>query len=308
MADVEVVLGFLRPGEIDEPLEVGADHPVLGGDRRQLLEPGELPFGGLLRLLRQAGLLDPLAELVDLGLLLVGLAELLLDRLELLAQEVLALALVDLGLDLGLDLRAELDHLELAGEDLGQAPQPLGHVHGLEQLLLLLGGDAKRPGDQMGEGGGVVEVGDGELELLGQVGNRLDDLGESALHVAGEGLELGGLFEHVRHRLDPRDEVRLLGDVLEDADALRALDQDPQGAVGDLHHPCDGSGHADAVEVIRTGRVVLRVPGCDHRQQPVAGEDVVDQLDGALLPHRERGERVRIGDGLPQREDREGIG
>ena len=126
VADVEVVLGFLRPGEIDEPLEVGADHPVLGGDRRQLLEPAELPFGGLLRLLRQAGLLDPLAELVDLGLLLVALAELLLDRLELLAQEVLALALVDLGLDLGLDLRAELDHLELAGEDLREAPQPLG--------------------------------------------------------------------------------------------------------------------------------------------------------------------------------------
>ena len=40
------------------------------------------------------------AELVDLGLLVVALAELLLDRLELLAKEVLALALVDLRGDL----------------------------------------------------------------------------------------------------------------------------------------------------------------------------------------------------------------
>ncbi len=269
VGDFEVVLGLLRPGEIDEPLEIGADHPVLGGDRRQLLESGELPLGGLLRILRQAGLLDPLAELVDLGLLLVALAELLLDRLELLAQEVLALALVDLGLDLGLDLRAELDHLELAGEDLREAPKPPGHVDGLEQLLLLLGGDAKRAGDQVGEGGGVVEVRDGELELLGQVGDRLDDLGEGALHVAREGLELGGLFEHVRHRLDPRNEVRLLADVLEDADALGALDQDPQGAVGDLHHPCHGSRHADAVEVIRAGR--CRSPDPLTRPSPAAG-------------------------------------
>ena len=39
VGDVEVVLGLLRPGEVDEPLEVGADDAVLGGDRRQLLQP-----------------------------------------------------------------------------------------------------------------------------------------------------------------------------------------------------------------------------------------------------------------------------
>ena len=60
------------------------------------------------------------------------------------AQEVLALRLVHLGLDLGLDLRAELHHLELAGEDLGEAPQPLRDVALLEQLLLLLGLDPQR--------------------------------------------------------------------------------------------------------------------------------------------------------------------
>ena len=104
--------------------------------------------------------LELLAQLVDLGLDLVGLAELLLDRLELLAQEVLALALVELGLDLGLDLRADRHHLELAGEELRQAPQALAHVELLEQRLLLLGRDPQRPGDQVGEHAGVVDVGD----------------------------------------------------------------------------------------------------------------------------------------------------
>ena len=259
------------------------------------------------RVLGQAGRLDPLAQLVDLGLLLVALAQLLLDRLELLAEEVLALALVDLRLDLRLDLGAELDDLELAGEDLGEPAQPAGDVDRLEQLLLLLGRDAQGAGDQVREGGGVVEVGDGELELLGQIGDRLDDLGEGALDVAGQRLELGGGLEHVRHRLDPRHQVGLLADVVGDPDPLGALDQDAQRAVGHLHHPGDGPGDADAVEVVGAGRVVLGVPRRDHRQHPVAGEDVVDEVDRALLADRERRQRVGVGDRLPQREDRQGV-
>ena len=306
--DVEVVLGLLRPGEVDKPLQVGADDAVLGSDRRQLLESRELPVRGLLGVLRETGRLDPLAQLVDLGLLLVALAELVLDRLELLAEEVLALALVDLGLDLGLDLGAELDHLQLAGEDLGEAAQSLGHIDRLEQLLLLLGRDAQRSGDQVRQGRGFVDIGHRQLELLRQVWDRLDDLGEGALDVPGERLELGGGLEHVRHRLDPRHEVRLLTDIALDPDPLGALDEDAKGAVGDLHHPGDGAGNAHPVEVVRAGRVVLGIAGGDHRQHPVAGEDVVDEIDRALLAHRERRQRVGVGDGLPQRQDRQCVG
>ena len=75
-------------------------------------------------LLGQRDRVELLAQLVHLGLGRVALAELLLDRLELLAQDVLALRAVELGLDLRLDPRADRDHLELAREDLGQPPQP----------------------------------------------------------------------------------------------------------------------------------------------------------------------------------------
>ena len=142
--EVEVVLGRLVPGQRDDPLEVGADHAVLGRRGRQALEPRELAVGLLAHLLGKLGRVELLAQLVDLGLHLVGLAELLLDRLELLAQEVLALALVELGLDLRLDLRAERDHLELAGEDLREPAQALADVDLLEQLLLLLGLEPQR--------------------------------------------------------------------------------------------------------------------------------------------------------------------
>ena len=96
VGDVEVVLGLLRPGQLDQPLQVGADDAVLGGGRGQFLQPRELALGGFAGVLGQFGLLDPLAQLVDLGLLLVPLPQLVLDRFQLLAQEELALAFVDL--------------------------------------------------------------------------------------------------------------------------------------------------------------------------------------------------------------------
>ena len=157
------------PRQRGDPLEVAAHDPVLGHRRLEPLEPRQLAVDLLADLLGELDRGQLLAQLVGLGLDLVGLAELLLDRLQLLAQEVLALALLELGLDLRLDLRADRHHLELAGEDLREAAQALGDVELLEQLLLLLGAEPQRAGDQVAERARVVDVGDHDLELLGQV-------------------------------------------------------------------------------------------------------------------------------------------
>ncbi len=85
-------------------------------------------LGRLAHLVGQRERVELGAQLIDLGLLLVGLAELLLDGFELLAQEVLALRLVDLGAHVGLDLGAELEDLELARQDAGELAQPLFDV------------------------------------------------------------------------------------------------------------------------------------------------------------------------------------
>ena len=140
---------------------------------------------------------------LDLRLLGVVLAELLLDRLQLLAQEVLALALLHLRLDLRLDLRAELEHLELAAEDPRDLAQPLLDVELLEQLLALLGLDrAERRGDEMRERARVVDVRGGELQLLGQVRRQADDAAEEPLHVPRQRLELGRLDDDVGQRAE----------------------------------------------------------------------------------------------------------
>ena len=207
VAEVEVVLGRRVPRQRRDPLEIVADHAVLGRRLRQPLEPRELAVGDLAHLLGQLDLRELLAQLLDLGLGRVALPELLLDRLELLAQQVLALGLVELGLHLGLDARAHGGDLELVGEDLRQAPQPLGDVALLEQLLLDGRVDPQGAGDQVRERRGVVEVGDRELQLLGEIGRLLDDARERLLAVAHQRGQLRALADDVGRLGDAGDEV-----------------------------------------------------------------------------------------------------
>ena len=87
---------------------------------------------------RELRLGDALLEPVEIALIAVVLAELLLDRLELLAQDVLALVLAHLLLDLGVDALAHLEDLELAREQAQHLADALLDVDRLEELRLLL--------------------------------------------------------------------------------------------------------------------------------------------------------------------------
>ena len=76
-----------------------------------LLQPLDLDQRLRLDLLRHAGGFDLLAQLAGQRLFGAGLAQLLLDGAELLAQEVLALLLVHAGLRFGLDLLPQIEHV-----------------------------------------------------------------------------------------------------------------------------------------------------------------------------------------------------
>ena len=105
LADVDRRFLGQPPGQLDQPVEIGADHAVLAGGLGHALEPAQLLARLLLDLLRHARLGDRLGEVGDLlRLAAVALAELPLDRGHLLAQEHLALALVERGLGLLADL------------------------------------------------------------------------------------------------------------------------------------------------------------------------------------------------------------
>jgi hypothetical protein len=162
-----------------------------------------------------------------------------------------------------------------------------------------------RAGDHPAELARVVEVGDGDLQLLGQVRDVLDDLRERDLHVARERVQLGARLDDVGGLLHARDEVRLGRHEALDVHARAALHEDPQRPVGHLHHPHDGAGDAVLVEVVGARLLDLGVARGDHREHPLAAQHVVDELDRALLAYRERGERLREGDGVLERQDRQ---
>ena len=76
-------------------------------------------------------------ELVEIAAAVVELAELFLDRLELLAEHVLALVAAHLLLHLGVDPLADLEDLELARQELEHLARAGLEIERLEDVLLL---------------------------------------------------------------------------------------------------------------------------------------------------------------------------
>ena len=120
------------------------------------------------------GLADLGGVLVDLGLDLVVLAELLLDRLELLAQEVLALRLGHLLLDAVLDLGAELEDLELLLQEARRRLEAHARVERVEDDLLLVDLEVEVERDEVAETPGLLDRRRRDDDLLR---DRLAELG-----------------------------------------------------------------------------------------------------------------------------------
>jgi hypothetical protein len=150
LGDVDRIVTELRPRQIDQPVEVGAHHRVLGGGLGHALEALELLARLLLGLLGHSGLGDRLVQLLDLGGRALALAELLLDRPQLLAQDVLALAALDRVLGLLADVARDLEHLDPVAEQLDDPVEAALQVDGLEDLLLLLDLEVHEARDQVG--------------------------------------------------------------------------------------------------------------------------------------------------------------
>ena len=165
---IEPLLGALAPRDGEQPVEVVADHGRLGRLVAHALEPRELLVGLLEHVLGHLGLGDLRAVLLDDRALV--LAELLADRVELAAQDVLALLLLDAGLDVLLDAPAHLHESEALALQLEGELEPLTHVDGLEQLHLLLEGQVGRVAGGVGERAGL--------------GDRADEGGDAAVVAA----------------------------------------------------------------------------------------------------------------------------
>ena len=307
-AQVDRLLGAALPGQRDEPVEIGARDGVLGGRHGHLRQAVELAPGFLEHRLGHAGGVDLLAQLLDLARLVVALAELLLDGLHLLAQQVLALVLAHLGLHLRLDARAELEDLQLLDEEPVERVRALADVQALEHLLLGRRRQrAQARGDEVGELGRVGDVGGERLQVVRQERRERHDLLKVRLDVALERVDLeavvvGERLGRLRHA---RAEEGLGRHHLLEPQPHEALHDQAQAAVGQLEHLVNVGRHADRVQVggggLLHGRVALR----EHPDQLPARHRVVDEAHGALPRHGERHERVGKQDRVPKRKNRQ---
>src|SRR6185436_11926192 len=146
---IEALLGALPPRHRKQPVEVGADHRGLATLIAHALQPTGFALGLLANLVGEIRLGDLLA--VVLGDRALVLAQLLANRLQLLAQDVLALLLLGALFDVLADPMADLQ----LGEALTLKPrgelEPLDDVDGLEQLDPLLEGGLRRVGGGIGQ-------------------------------------------------------------------------------------------------------------------------------------------------------------
>ena len=170
LGDVDRLLLGQRPRQFDQPVEIGAHHAVFAGGFRHALQPAQFLARLILDLLRHAGLGDGLFELGDLGgLALLAFAELALDRRHLLAQQHLALALVERGLGLPADLLRQPQHLDAVRQQARDLVHPRRDVDRLQNLLLLLRLHVHVGGRQIGERRRRLD----RLDRGEQIGRRL---------------------------------------------------------------------------------------------------------------------------------------
>ena len=134
--NIQTVIGGDGPGQLHQPIQVGAHDGILGRTLLHLLHALELARGRHHRLLRQLGLFERGAQFVDLCHHRVGTAELFLNVAQLFAQKILALRFAQLLLHLRLNAVAHLEDFHLARQEFRQTLQALLYIERLENVLM----------------------------------------------------------------------------------------------------------------------------------------------------------------------------
>ncbi len=265
--EIVAVAAVYPPGNAGQPVEVVAADRVLRRmrlDQRELLH---LLIDRFLRLGVELELAQTFFELLQFGgLPLLFQAEFLLDRLELLAQEELALLGRDLLLDAPGDLALQARDFELLLEQDQHHVDALAHIEGLEDALQLAAVGRGQVGGEVGQSAGVVHARavEEELDLFRIERVDLHQFLEGGDDRHGVGLELR-VHRQFRGKViaDPGGQHPPAGDHLLDNEALQAVDHDVDAVVVGVQDLENLGGDADGVQVLGA---VLGIEVAHHDQ------------------------------------------
>ena len=305
--DVERVVGALGPGEPEQPVEVVARDRRLGGERGGAPQLAHLAQRAGAHRLGKPLRLDRALEVRRVVAVLVP--ELLVDRLELLLQVELALALHERPAHVFLDLPLQPEELDLRAEELAELRPELGEGRHLEQALPHLG-----PHREVGRHGErlprlVVGALHHRDHLVGDAPVERDVLLEEREDAAHHGLRLrAGRRVAERGGGDRRAQVRPPGlRVARDAHPREPLDEHLRRAVGERGQLVDAPHHAHAVQVGR--RRLLHLGGTlrDEQDLLVARARRLDRRERRRPPDEQRHHDVREDHHVAQREDGDAV-
>ena len=308
-ADVDGAAVGLVPRQAHHPFQIGDDHAALRRAGLHARQPLQLALGLPPRLVGQGRLLEAAPQVGHLAVVAAVLAELLLDGLGLLAQDELALLLGEPLLRVARDLPSDLAHGELVLQHVDQPAQLLGHGIHLQQCLprrRVRADDERR--DEVHHLARIGEVFGRDGQLVGQLIGQLHEAAEEIDDGAAQPVQLRAGRRLLGGALDPRDQVRVLGDEVEQPDALDPLHHHAHAAVGRPRHLVDRPHGANAMHVLGGDAVHLFVVLGHEHQQAVAAHDVVDDPDGAAALHEERHGRQREDHGVRERQDGQRVG
>ena len=299
--DIEVVGGGRVPGQGDEPVHVSPDDADLGRGRRDPAHAVDFLERPSLDFLGHAGRFDLLAKLVDLGLLGILLAELALNCLQLLAQDVFPLGLVHLGLDLGLDLALQLEDLDLPAQEIRDELEPLEDVARLEQLHALLGRKVRAVRDHVGQQSGLADVAGRDRGLRRNGRSAGDVLLDLRLHGSHQGLDFDAVRRDVGQLFDRDRDVGVRRGKADDPEAGLALDDRSDGPVlelDDLGNACQGP---NRVQLGRVTDVLLLGGSLSHEGDGTVGCDGrIQGRDAFIAADLERDDHLGEDDRLAQ--------
>ena len=303
LGDVDALFGELRPRQLDQPIEVAADHGVLGARLGRALEPRQLLQRLLLGLLRHLGLFNGLAKLGDLGAGAFALAKLLLNLAKLLAQDVLALPALQRFLGLLADLLGQAQDFDLLRQDAQQLVQALLDVEGLEQVLLLGRREVGGIGDEIGKRRRRLNLVYGVGKLFRQRRQQRDRLARPLLQLMHAGGDLGRIDLGLANLIDQGDKEGVARHEFGDAEAAGAARDEVMAAVLRGHVAQDFGDRADAMEVLGPRRVDGRVVLEQHADGLVGARGSLRAGNGLRAAEPERRHDAGEQHGVAGRQD-----
>ncbi len=178
------------PWKVDKPVQICSDDGAFWTHGRRFRKSGQLFIDLVAGVGRHMDLLELLPILSYLAGLLTLFTEFFLDCSDLLSEVVLSLGLVDLGFHVALDLPGKLQHIDLFGEEFGNAVKSFFCIGCSKQRLPVFGPEHKAARNKVCEPVGLRDAGDIVHRFRRQFSRQLDVLGKLVENNTHESLAL----------------------------------------------------------------------------------------------------------------------